>query len=490
MSATLQPSMPTADAPPAALRAPAGLRGPGRVLLVSCYELGHQPVALAGPLAGFRAAGFDPMAIDTAIDPLPDAAIAMAGFVAIAVPMHTALRLGMAVAARVRQVNPTAHVCFYGLYATLNADHLLAGPGDSTISGEFEAPLLALAEALDNGKPPASVPGVGVRARPAPPVLDALPPALRELPPDRRGLPDLRRYAGLRRGDTIVRAGAIEATRGCHHECRHCPIPPIYGGRFLVVPRPVALADARAQVAAGARHLTFTDPDFFNGPGHGLRIMRELRAEFPFLSFDVTIKVEHLLQHGKRLPELADLGCAFVVTAVESLSDDVLARLAKGHTRAEVEAALDALDAVGVPMRPSLLPFTPWETLAGYRDLLRWVAARDLTGCVDPIMLAIRLLLPPGSSLLAENADAPWLGDLDAANFTYRWTHPDPRMDALHREVSATVERAAAANGPAGETFGRIWDAAWRIAGENTPPIPTPIRRRPPAPGLTESWFC
>ncbi len=490
MSATLpQPkpaTAPVADAP----AAPAGLRRPGRVLLVSCYELGHQPVSLAGPLAAFRNAGFDPLAIDTAVDPLPDAAIAMARFVAIAVPMHTALRLGLAVAARVRQINPAAHVCFYGLYATLNADHLLTGPGDSTISGEFEAPLLALAEALDRGDAPDSVPGVGVRDRRALPVLDPLPPALRLLAPDRRGLPDLRRYAGLRRGNTIVRAGAIEATRGCHHECRHCPIPPIYGGKFFVVPRPVVLADARAQIAAGARHLTFTDPDFFNGPGHGLRIMRELREEFPFLSFDVTIKVEHLLQHGKRLPELAELGCAFVVTAVESLSDEVLARLAKGHTRAGVEAALDALDTVGVPMRPSLLPFTPWETLEGYRDLLRWVAVRDLTGCVDPIMLAIRLLLPPGSSLLVENADAPWLGDLDAANFTHRWTHPDPRMDALHSEVSRIAERAAAANEPPDATFASIWEAAWRVSGDDPPPVPAAIRRRAPAPGLTESWFC
>jgi radical SAM superfamily enzyme YgiQ (UPF0313 family) len=488
MNATLPRSTNLPDAlNPAA--SPRGLKASGRVLLISCYELGHQPLGLAGPLAALRSAGFDPLAIDAAVDPVPDEAIAHARVVAIAVPMHTALRLGLAVAARARRVNPAAHVCFFGLYATLNADHLLAGPGDSTISGEVEGPLLALMEALDRGEPPETVPGVGTRARPAGPVLEP-DPALRGLPPDRRGLPGPRRYAGLRRGDTIVPAGAIEATRGCHHECRHCPIPPIYGGRFVVAPRPAVVADGRAQVAAGARHLTFTDPDFFNGPGHGLRIMRTLREEFPFLSFDVTIKVEHLLQHRKRLPELAELGCAFVVTAVESLSDDVLSKLAKGHTRADVEAALDALDAVGVPMRPSLLPFTPWETLDGYRDLLRWIAVRDLAGCVDPIMLAIRLLLPPGSSLLTENAGAPWLGALDAANFTWRWTHPDVRMDALQRAVSVIVERATAANEPAAATFPRVWDAAWRITDETPPPIPTPIRRRPPAPGLTESWFC
>jgi hypothetical protein len=503
------------------------LRAPGAILLVSCYELGHQPIALAGPLAVLRAAGFAPAAVDTAVDPLPDEAVAAAGLVAVAVPMHTALRLGVAVAERVRRANPAAHVCFYGLYATLNAEHLLGtearrtengdlrrssefesvppsvfsstprlldsstrAVADSVVSGELEPALLALAEALDRGEPAETATGIGTARRPAPPVLDPLPDGVRGLQPDRRGLPGPRAYARLEREGTAVLAGAIEATRGCHHTCRHCPIPPIYGGHFFVVPRAAVVADGRAQVAAGARHLTFTDPDFFNGPGHGLRIMRELRAEFPWLSFDATIKVEHLIQHRAKLPELAGLGCAFVVTAVESLSDRVLERLDKGHTRAEVEEALALLDEVGVPMRPSLLPFTPWETLEGYVGLLRWVAERDLVGCVDPVMLSIRLLVPPGSALLAQSETASWLGGLDAANFTYRWAHPDPRMDALQRQVAAIVEHAAGVGEPAAETFGRIWSAAHAAVGLPTTPVPIPPVRRPPAPRLTESWFC
>src|SRR3712207_6632584 len=202
---------------------------------------------------------------------------------------------------------------------------------------------------------------------------------------DRAGLTALRRYAGLERDGQIVPAGYVEATRGCHHTCLHCPVTPIYGGRFFAVPREVVLADARAQIAAGARHLTFGDPDFFNGPTHGLRICRTLREEFPSLTFDATIKVEHLLQHRRLLPELAALGCAFVVSAVESLSDLVLAKLDKGHTRADVEAALVEMDAVGIPLRPSLLPFTPWATLDDYRELLRFFAERDLLDHVDPV---------------------------------------------------------------------------------------------------------
>jgi hypothetical protein len=282
----------------------------------------------------------------------------------------------------------------------------------------------------------------------------------------------------------------VEATRGCHHTCRHCPITPVYGGRLTVVPREVVLADARVQIAAGARHLTFGDPDFFNGPGHSLRICRRLHDEFPWLSFDATIKIEHLLQHARLLPELAELGCLFVVSAVESLSDRVLAKLAKGHRRADVAAALAALDRVGIALRPSLLPFTPWTTLDDYLDLLRFVAEHDLAEHVDPIHFAIRLLIPPGSAVLADPDGTPWLGELDAERFTYRWRHPDPRLDRLQETIAALVEAAAARDEPARTTFAAIWEAAFAAAGPAVPALPVPARPRGKPPRLTEDWFC
>ncbi len=461
------------------------LAAPGAVLLIACYELGHQPLSLASPLAYLRRAGYAPAAVDTSVEALADEAIRAARLVAISVPMHTALRLGARVAERVRAVNPSAHVCFYGLYATLNADHLLRRHSDSVIGGEYEQPLLDLVRALERGGP-LDAPGVGTATRPAAPVLERLPLA----EPARDNLPPLRAYAGLERDGSIVPVGYVEATRGCHHTCHHCPIPPVYGGRFFVVPREVVLADARAQVAAGARHLTFGDPDFFNGPQHGLRILRALHADFPWLTFDATIKVEHLLRHRKLVPELAALGCAFVVSAVESLSDLVLTKLAKGHTRGDVEAALAVLDAAGIPMRPSLLPFTPWATHDDYLELLRFFAARDLLGHVDPIQFAIRLLVPPGSILLSDPTSAAWLGDLDAEAYTYRWAHPDPRMDTLHAEVATLVEIAAGSGEPARATFTRIWEAAHAATGRGAPPIPTPAVERRSPPRLTESWFC
>ena len=123
-----------------------------QVLLISCYELGHQPLELAWPLAALRQAGIEAAALDLAVQPFDDRAARAATFVGIATPMQTALRLGVQAARRVRAANPDAHICFFGLYAWLNRDYLLAHEGDSVIGGETEAPLVRLVRAALAGK--------------------------------------------------------------------------------------------------------------------------------------------------------------------------------------------------------------------------------------------------------------------------------------------------------------------------------------------------
>jgi radical SAM superfamily enzyme YgiQ (UPF0313 family) len=465
------------------------LRPSGAVLLLSCYELGHQPLGIAWPRAFLEQAGFAPDVLDLAVEAFDDAKVRRARFVGIAVPMHTALRLGVRAAERIRSVNPGCFICFYGLYALLNADYLLAHVADAVIGGEIEGPLVALVEQLAReGRAPAAGPA-GATQRAAAALARLSYPV-----PDRRGLPSLQRYVHLDRGDgSVTPAGYVEASRGCLHHCLHCPIPPVYGGRFFAVPRDVVLEDIRRVVRAGAGHITFGDPDFLNGPGHALKLVRALHAEFSAVTYDFTAKIEHILKHRELFPEFGATGCVFVVSAVESLSDLVLANLEKGHTAADVPQALDIMRRAGIALRPSFVAFTPWTTLEDYERLLDFVQGHDWIPEVDPVQYAIRLLIPPGSSLVPHPAMRPHLGPLDAATFSYRWAHPDPRMDRLHAEVRGLVERAAREGEDSGVTFERIRAAVRAVAGAPTrPPIaaPEPLRVATRSPRLTESWFC
>jgi radical SAM superfamily enzyme YgiQ (UPF0313 family) len=472
---------------------PGTLRQPGAVLLVSLYELGHQPLQLASPLGFLRAAGFAPQVLDLYAERFAPERVAAAQAILIAVPMHTALRLGLRFLARARAINPQALVAFYGLYATLNAGHLFDQGADAIVGGESESALVALCAALTaapSGKAELGpIPGVMTRAHPATPVLARLP----FVPPARDTLLPLGRYARFDPGDGSERpAGYTEASRGCLHLCRHCPIPPVYGGRFFVVPKDVVLADVRQQVAAGAEHITFGDPDFLNGPRHSLAILRALHAEFPALTFDVTCKVEHILRQRALWPELGQLGVRFVVSAVESLSPTVLTLLHKGHTPEDVEAALGLLQAAGIAMRPSLVAFTPWTTLADYQELLGFVARHDLGEHVDPVQFSIRLLVPPGSHLLQVPELLPHLGPLDEARLCYPWRHPDPRMDELHLQVAARVEAGVAAKEPPLQLLAALFALVRRCAG--SPPEAVRLvqsrARASGVPRLTEPWFC
>jgi radical SAM superfamily enzyme YgiQ (UPF0313 family) len=457
------------------------VRAAGEILLIACYEMGHQPLAVAWPSAFLERAGYAPAVLDLSVEPLDPEKIRRARLVAISVPMHTALRLGVRVAARVRELNPGVALVFYGLYATLNADYLLRdAQATAVVAGELEAELVQLVRRLESAE---------LEAEPAKRRVTVI-EKLDFATPSRAALPSLKKYAHLDRGGALELVAYVEASRGCKHTCRHCPIPPVYGGRFFVVPVEVVLADVRQQIAAGATHVSFGDPDFLNGPGHAIAVARALHAEFPAVTFDFTAKVEHLLHQRQRLPELAALGCLFIVTAAESLDDRVLAVLDKGHTAADVVAALEATRAAGITLRPTWVAFTPWTTLDGYRAWLDFIDEADLLDAVDPVQYGLRLLVPPGSLLLGHEAMRPHVGRLVADSFYYEWTHPNPQMDALQHAVSQAVAVAADRRENAAVTFHTVRGLADEAAGLAPRPAPArmPTGRR--APRLTEPWFC
>jgi radical SAM superfamily enzyme YgiQ (UPF0313 family) len=459
------------------------LRAPGRILLISCYELGHQPLGIALPLGFLERAGYAPVALDIAVEKFDPQKAAEASFVGISVPMHTALRLGVRVAERIREANPQCRICFYGLYAALNHDYLLDHGADYCIGGEYEGPLLALVDALAAGQP-AEVAGVITRERTQPPLLKRLDYAV----PAREQLPALTQYAHLIHNGECRTAGYVEASRGCLHLCTHCPIPPVYEGRFFAIPQNVVLEDIRRQVRAGATHISFGDPDFLNGPTHSLRVVQAMHDEFPRLTFDFTAKIEHLLTRGQHLSDFAASGCLFIISAVESLSGRVLDVLDKRHTRADVEAAVRLTREAGIALRPTWVAFTPWTTLDDYLEMLEFVEAQQIIDHVDPVQYSIRLLIPPGSWIADLEATKPHLGALDEAAFTYRWTHPDPRMDELHQGVSRLAAEGAQSGEDSATTFYRIW----QLARGHQPVTPLSVLpdERAKAPRLSEAWFC
>lgn len=472
------------------------IRSRGAILLISCYELGHQPHGISLPLGFLENAGFAPDSMDIAVEAFDTAKIGQARFIGISVPMHTALRLGVHVIRRIREINPEPIICLYGLYAVLNAEYLLENGVDFCIGGEFEAPLTALVETLElhsqnnslHSTLNVQIEGViqpGANAR----------PLLRRLlfaVPSRDTLPALEKYAHLEHKGEHRLTGYVEASRGCVHLCTHCPIPPVYDGRFFVIPREIVLEDIRRQVNAGATHITFGDPDFLNGPTHSLRIIRAMHEEFPHLTFDFTAKIEHILEHRKIFPELAALGCLFMISAVESLSDTVLEILSKGHKHEDIVEALKIVQNAGIALRPTWVMFTPWTTLDDYTNVLEFLDTHNLIDHVDPVQYAIRLLIPPGSILLECPAVKPYLGSLNQASFSYEWRHPDPRMDELHKTVSTLVERDSQAGEDEMSIFYRVWALAAKMRGESLPESVHRSRRadRIQVPRITEPWFC
>jgi radical SAM superfamily enzyme YgiQ (UPF0313 family) len=447
-----------------------------RVLLISTYDLGRQPFGLASPAAWLRADGHEVTCLDLTRSPLDPDAVARADIAAVFLPMHTATRLALPAIDRIYAINPRIQVIAYGLYAPLSETALREHGVGTILGAEFEGELTRTVRRFGGSEVQSgSGSSSGSLER------------LTFIQPDRSDLPPLARYASLQVGDARKVVGYTEATRGCKHLCRHCPIVPVYNGRFRAVDADVVLADIRAQVAAGAGHITFGDPDFFNGPTHSMRILERFAVEFPRVTFDATIKIEHLRAHADLLPRLRDAGCAFITSAVESIDDETLGALEKGHTRADFEAVVRHCREIGLPLSPTFVAFTPWTTLDGYCEMLDAIDELQLVTAVAPVQYAIRLLIPAGSRMLELPAVRERVTHFDPATLTHVWRHRDARVDALQ----VTMERLAGkrVNAPRDEFFAHVWDAAHEAAGRPAPPR-RPLASRATVPYLNEPWYC
>jgi radical SAM superfamily enzyme YgiQ (UPF0313 family) len=488
------------------------------VVLISTYELGHQPFGLASAAAWLKREGANVSCQDAAVQHLDKESLAQADLIGYYVPMHTATRIAAQFIPTIKAHNPRAHVVGFGLYAPMNEAYLRQLGVDTILGGEFEEGLAALYRRLNviashpertlsvqreakrkskDGEAMSHLHPSTARRTDAAPLrmLEPQPEPLISLNrqefilPDRRTLPHLSKYAYLIRtdGQCPKVGGYTEASRGCKHHCRHCPVVPVYGGQFRLVQSEIVIEDIEQQVNSGAGHITFGDPDFFNGPGHVIPIVEKLHRLWPHLTYDVTIKIEHLLKHQRWLPLLRETGCLFVTSAVESLDDAVLDILAKGHTRADFVKAVELCKTHGLMLHPTFVAFHPWMTLSSYLDFLQTIAQLDLVERVASIQLAVRLLIPAGS-LLLDRADVRSLvGEFDEAALIHPWAHSDPRVDRLCENLLAIVQEGQDKDQPRSEIFDRVWQAANNAAGEARP---LPGYSRQPVPRLSENWYC
>jgi hypothetical protein len=144
-------------------------------------------------------------------------------------------------------------------------------------------------------------------------------------------------------------------------------------------------------------------------------------------------------------------------------------------------------------LQPTFVPFTPWTTLAGYRDLLAVVAEQDLVENIAPIQLGIRLLIPAGSRLLELEEVRRNAGQFDPDALVYPWKHADPRLDALAEHVQDLASAGDKLKRSRSDTFTRIWRAASELGGQDGAAVlrPSPVMSsRPAIPHFTEPWYC
>jgi len=456
------------------------------VILISTYELGHQPFGIASPAAWLKKDGASVQCMDLSLHTLEEQPVTQAELIAFYLPMHTATRMAIKVLPKVKRLNPDAHLCFYGLYAPVNEEYLRKLGANTILGGEFEEGLVSLAKRLSTGSENGSN---GLQTEPVTSLAKQ-----KFVVPDRTGLPDLSRYAHLSIDQEKRIVGYTEASRGCKHLCRHCPIVPVYNGRFRVVQHDIVLEDIKTQVNNGATHITFGDPDFFNGPRHAIRIVQALKEAFPGITYDVIIKIEHLLKQAELLPELRDTGCLFVTSAVESIDDSILEYLDKRHTRQDLIDVVNLFEEVGLCLQPTFVTFTPWTTLKGYLELVELIETLDLVDNVSPVQYAIRLLIPYGSKMLDLAFIRELVESYDESALFYPWSHPDPNVDHLYEEVRNIVSKEQSNGSSRRAIFAEVWKQAHVACGiEPDQSKYMALRNTQPAksiPSLSEPWYC
>lgn len=401
-----------------------------RVLVASAFEAEMQPMASACAAAAIRAQDAEVVGWDAHL--LPDAQPeGPFDLVLISVQQFEGLDRGIELARRLAGPGGGAMVAF-GQYAQMNHRAFLEVL-DGVAMDEPERIAQDLVEAARGARELTSVPALMTRAgmAPKPPRRRiAVPVPARDLFPSLVHYPAHHSPFGL--------MGNIEASRGCHHKCTYCSVYGAYDGAVAAYESDTVLADALQLAEEGVRHFCFIDAEFFNSRTIGAGVVERLVDRIGPITFELTTRVDHILDYTRELEKLVSLGLRRVTSALEFPSDRILRIFDKHIDVEDMKAAIREAERMGFELYPTFIPFTPWieyEELLGFEDFL---VSTGLARVTDPTALQTRLLLFKGSPLLS----SPWMEDIATTDrgFWVEWTHPDQRVEDLWLERRSEAE--------------------------------------------------
>jgi radical SAM superfamily enzyme YgiQ (UPF0313 family) len=246
------------------------------------------------------------------------------------------------------------------------------------------------------------------------------------------------------------------------------------------------ITDVTNQVEEGAKHISFNDPDFFNGPKHALKILQLLNEKHPSITYDSTIKVEHILKYPDYFQELKNLNMLFVISAFETTNDHVLNILQKNHSSNDLNKAVELSLENNIDIRPTWMPFSPWTEQNDLISIIKLIENYKLRETVDPIQLTIKLLIPKNSLILKRPEMEEYLLNYDPASFSYAWKYKFPNIDNIQNELFTYVLQHESENEYM-QYLGLV-DILESHTGE-TLLNPEKYNQRI-VPKLSETWFC
>jgi|TARA_B110000263_G_scaffold249792_1_gene268566 radical SAM superfamily enzyme YgiQ (UPF0313 family) len=451
------------------------------VVLISLYDLGHQPLSIASAAALLKEYNCNIEIIELSNLKIAKESIKNAELILLSVPMHTAARMAVKLVPELRKINSDAHISIFGLYALHLQDALDERIIDSAISGEFESSLKVLVEELLTNQ---KEDDRSINSWISPKISFE-----RQifLTPSRENLPPLEQYAKMSINNSEKLTGYIETSHGCAHSCPHCPVTAVYQGKFRIVDKKSILKDVDNLIKIGAEHFTFGDPDFFNAPKHSLDIASSIKKKYPHITFDATIKVEHILEHKDLIKKLKDMGFLFIISAFESTNNHVLNKLEKGHLFNDMQLAIDICKSSNLIIKPTWIPFTPWMQFSDYPVLINFIIKNDLMNLISPVQYGIRLLIPKLSTLVSQLNEDGISITYSKEKLTYEWDHLDPNVDILFEEITNLINKDINTEELSTNFFDDIYNLVQ--SKTNNSMLPYQIINHETV-GSTEDWYC